>query len=68
MRRPPATPACRPAGSCKLTAGAAYLHYTPNETIGGVEFPYVPEGGRAAGGGHVLDHSCRARSMSAASA
>ncbi len=27
----------------KLTAGAAYVHYTPNETIGGVEFPYVPE-------------------------
>ena len=32
-------------GSLKLTAGAAYLHYTPNETIGGVEFPYVPESG-----------------------
>jgi phosphoserine aminotransferase len=27
----------------KLTRGAAYVHYTPNETIGGVEFPYVPE-------------------------
>src|SRR5665213_1546209 len=26
-----------------LTAGAAYLHYTPNETIGGVEFPYIPD-------------------------
>jgi phosphoserine aminotransferase len=26
----------------KLTAGAAYVHYTPNETIGGVEFSYVP--------------------------
>jgi phosphoserine aminotransferase len=26
----------------KLSADAAYLHYTPNETIGGVEFPYVP--------------------------
>jgi phosphoserine aminotransferase len=25
--------------------GDAYLHYTPNETIGGVEFPYVPETG-----------------------
>lgn len=25
--------------------GAAYLHYTPNETIGGVEFPYIPETG-----------------------
>jgi phosphoserine aminotransferase len=30
-------------GSLKLTAGAAYVHYTPNETIGGVEFSYVPE-------------------------
>ena len=28
--------------SLKLTPGAAYVHYTPNETIGGVEFPYVP--------------------------
>ncbi|HEX4619718.1 MAG TPA: 3-phosphoserine/phosphohydroxythreonine transaminase [Steroidobacteraceae bacterium] len=26
----------------ELTAGAAYVHYCPNETIGGVEFPYVP--------------------------
>lgn len=25
--------------------GDAYLHYTPNETIGGVEFPYIPESG-----------------------
>ncbi|MGH8327841.1 MAG: 3-phosphoserine/phosphohydroxythreonine transaminase, partial [Steroidobacteraceae bacterium] len=32
-------------GSLKLTAGAAYVHYTPNETIGGVEFPYVPQTG-----------------------
>jgi phosphoserine aminotransferase len=30
----------------RLTPGAAYLHYTPNETIGGVEFPYIPEAGR----------------------
>jgi len=27
----------------KLNPEAAYVHYTPNETIGGVEFPYVPE-------------------------
>jgi len=26
----------------RLSAGAAYVHYTPNETIGGVEFPYIP--------------------------
>ena len=29
----------------KRTPGAAYLHYTPNETIGGVEFPFVPDAG-----------------------
>jgi len=28
-----------------LSADAAYVHYTPNETIGGVEFPYLPETG-----------------------
>jgi phosphoserine aminotransferase len=28
-----------------LNADAAYVHYTPNETIGGVEFDYVPETG-----------------------
>jgi phosphoserine aminotransferase len=27
----------------KLAAEAAYVHYTPNETIEGVEFPYVPD-------------------------
>ena len=32
-------------GALKLTDGAAYVHYTPNETIGGVEFPYVPQTG-----------------------
>ena len=29
--------------SWKLNKDAAYLHYTPNETIGGVEFHWVPE-------------------------
>jgi len=29
----------------KFSRGAAYAHYTPNETIGGVEFPYVPATG-----------------------
>ncbi|HTL90921.1 MAG TPA: 3-phosphoserine/phosphohydroxythreonine transaminase, partial [Steroidobacteraceae bacterium] len=29
----------------RLTPDAAYVHYTPNETIGGVEFPYIPETG-----------------------
>jgi phosphoserine aminotransferase len=32
-----------PQNLWKLTPGAAYLHYTPNETIGGVEFPFVPD-------------------------
>ena len=27
-----------------LSSDAAYLHYTANETIGGLEFDYVPEG------------------------
>ena len=31
------------ASGWKLTPNAAYVHYTPNETIGGVEFPFVPE-------------------------
>jgi phosphoserine aminotransferase len=31
------------AGALRLSANAAYVHYTPNETIGGVEFPYVPD-------------------------
>lgn len=29
----------------QLNEDAAYLHYTPNETIGGVEFHWVPESG-----------------------
>jgi phosphoserine aminotransferase len=32
-----------PQNELRLSAGAAYAHYTPNETIGGVEFGYVPE-------------------------
>jgi len=31
--------------SLKLNPDAAYVHYTPNETIGGVEFDYIPETG-----------------------
>src|SRR5882672_2073747 len=33
-----------PESSWKRSAPAAYLHYTPNETIGGVEFPFIPGG------------------------
>ncbi len=32
-----------PRAALRPSPGAAYLHYTPNETIGGVEFPYVPD-------------------------
>jgi phosphoserine aminotransferase len=32
-----------PQGEIKLSADAAYVHYTPNETISGVEFGYIPE-------------------------
>jgi phosphoserine aminotransferase len=31
--------------SLKLSHDGAYVHYTANETIGGVEFPYVPSTG-----------------------
>lgn len=33
------------ADEFSVSPEAAYLHYTPNETIGGVEFDYVPETG-----------------------
>lgn len=33
------------SGSLKFNPDAAYVHYTPNETIHGVEFPYVPDTG-----------------------
>ncbi|MDP0562139.1 MAG: 3-phosphoserine/phosphohydroxythreonine transaminase [Candidatus Endonucleobacter sp. (ex Gigantidas childressi)] len=29
----------------RLNTDAAYLHYTPNETIGGLEFPFIPDSG-----------------------
>ena len=32
-----------PQSEWKLSENAAYLHYTPNETIGGVEFPFIPD-------------------------
>jgi phosphoserine aminotransferase len=34
-----------PQRELELNAGAAYVHFTPNETISGVEFGYVPETG-----------------------
>jgi phosphoserine aminotransferase len=33
------------AGEWRLTPGAAYVHYTPNETIHGVEFHDIPDVG-----------------------
>lgn len=32
-----------PQGELRFSANAAYAHYTPNETISGVEFGYIPE-------------------------
>lgn len=29
----------------RLSSDAAYVHYTPNETIGGLEFPFIPDVG-----------------------
>jgi phosphoserine aminotransferase len=34
-------------GSYATPADSAYLHHTPNETIGGVQFSYVPDAGTA---------------------
>ncbi|MEJ2309415.1 MAG: 3-phosphoserine/phosphohydroxythreonine transaminase [Gammaproteobacteria bacterium] len=33
------------ADELKFSPDAAYVHYTPNETIGGVEFDYIPDTG-----------------------
>jgi phosphoserine aminotransferase len=32
-----------PPGELRFSEAASYVHYTPNETISGVEFGYVPE-------------------------
>ena len=34
-----------PLRDWRLSEGARYLHYTPNETIAGVEFHFVPDAG-----------------------
>ncbi len=34
-----------PQSEWRTSSDAAYLHYTPNETIGGLEFPFIPESG-----------------------
>jgi len=43
-----------PQSELRFTKDAAYLHYTPNETISGVEFSYVP---KTAGAPLVADMS-----------
>jgi phosphoserine aminotransferase len=46
----------------KLDKDAAYVHYTPNETIGGVEFGWVPDTGKvplvADMSSNILSRSC----------
>jgi phosphoserine aminotransferase len=44
------------AASVHVSPQAAYLHYTANETIGGVEFPTSPTGPGPAHRRHVLQH------------
>ncbi len=34
-----------PVAEWKLSRDASYVHYTPNETIGGVEYQFIPEVG-----------------------
>jgi len=34
-----------PAVELDIASDSAYVHYTPNETIGGVEFDYIPDTG-----------------------
>ena len=36
---------CPDQSELRLDPGAGYLHYTPNETIGGLEYDYIPESG-----------------------
>src|SRR5277367_4758417 len=36
-----------PQNELRFSGNAAYAHYTPNETISGVEFGYVPDAGNA---------------------
>jgi phosphoserine aminotransferase len=36
-----------PQSELEFSGNASYVHYTPNETIGGVEFGYVPASGAA---------------------
>ena len=42
QRRPPVH-LCAGSGQLAHPPDAAYLHYVSNETIGGVQFPYIPD-------------------------
>ena len=50
-----------PQSAWKLDANAAYVHYTSNETIGGVEFNWIPETGNvplvADASSHILSRT-----------
>ena len=43
--------------SWRTPPDAAYLHYVSNETIGGVQFPYIPDSTDAAGVRYVVGYS-----------
>ena len=45
VARPEAFTTIPPVSGWQSHGGAAYLHYTPNETIEGVEFGFIPETG-----------------------
>ena len=49
-------------GELEAHADAAYLHYTPNETIGGVEFHFVPESATCRWSRTCRRRSCPGRS------
>ena len=66
--RPRVHAPCRRSDALATEARAAYLHYTPNETIGGVEFPFIPDSVMCRWWRICPRTFCRDRSMSAASA
>ena len=54
-----------PQDELRFSGAAAYVHFTPNETIGGVEFGYVPRTGGVRWWRTCPPVSCRSPSMSA---
>ena len=51
-----------PQSELQFSADAAYVHYTPNETISGVEFGYVPQPAACRSSRTCRRASCRGRS------